>query len=189
MSSLDSISSPAFAPATSAPSAASSSAPSLSQLVRAQAAPVPAPAQAAPPAKRFILVTCRPTTKDENTVLNAVFSQIVVYHPELHSGRFDLSSMAFDLLVVDISNDSSRNFLATVHKQANAQSLPIIVLKKSMPNYKDMVKALGALVISAIEEFENDNLLLALTKTKIPKVAGRVKHLLLRCFSVASALQ
>ena len=136
------------------------------------------------PPTRFILATCRATTSDENVILNKHFKNIVSYHSELNAGNFDLSQLAFDLLIIDVSNKANHVFLEVINNQAKVLQIPIIVLKKSMTNYHKLVDALGASVISSVEDFDKKDFLLYLTRSKLPKLSSRIKHFLKMCLGV-----
>lgn len=136
--------------------------------------------------QRYILVVCRGTTSEENKTLSKNFNNIVLYHSELNNGHFDLNSMQFDLLIIDASNKANHTFLEVVSAQAKNANIPIIVLKKSLTNYEELVEALDASVIKSVEDFSKKDFLLFLTKNKVPKLAGRLKHCLKALFSLLS---
>ena len=128
--------------------------------------------------KRYILVMCRRTTSEENLILAKRFKNILAYHSELNSDRYDLSTMEFDLMIIDISEKANHVFLEVISNQAKGLNIPIILLKKSMTNYDAVVDALEAIVIKTIEDFDKKDFLLFLTKNKIPKLNGRFIHCL-----------
>jgi hypothetical protein len=138
---------------------------------------------------KYILVTRGETTPEENAVLRSKFNQVLPYHPQLHSGNFDLASMVFDLLLVNVKDPVCHQFLEVIASQAKDLKIPIIVLKKRMPNFKRLAKAIEGDVMAVIEDFLNPNFMLLLGKTKVPKAVGRVKHFLQQCLSLASSLQ
>jgi len=134
--------------------------------------------------KQYLLVTCRDMTTDENLILSKNFKQIVVYHAELNSKATNLTTLSFDLLIVDISNRANHNFLEMVAPQAKTLGIKLLVLKKSMTNYQDLVDALEATVLSAIHDLEGGNFENFVNKTKLPKFVNRGVHMFKKCFGL-----
>ena len=133
---------------------------------------------------RYILVSCRPLEDAENKVLSKNFKNIIVYNAALNSGNLDLSKMTFDLLVVDVSQKENHLFLEIVSPMAAGLNIPIIVLKKKLSNYGELVEALEAYVVSRIEDLEGQNFFNFLVKNKLPKLDNKCSNLFKRCLSV-----
>lgn len=122
---------------------------------------------------KYILVTCRALEDAEKRILNKNFQQIHVYSSTLDKGRVDLERLAFDLMVVDASRSENHTFLEMIAPASIPLNIPIVVLKQSFSNYKDLAQDLGAYMISRIEDLEGPNFFLFLTKTKLPKLQSR----------------
>ena len=135
---------------------------------------------------RLILTACREIKNEEKQILSKHFANIVYYDSQLHQGKLDLNELAFDLLIVDANNPSNHTFLEVISAQAAKLSIKIVVLKKSMTNSKELAEALNASVISGIEDYEASNFQLYLTKCKLPKLVGRIKHLVKKIFALFS---
>ena len=135
------------------------------------------------PPTRYILVSCRPLEDSENKVLSKNFKNIIVYNSALNSGNLDLSKMTFDLLVIDVSKKENHLFLEIVSPMAAGLNVPIIVLKKKMSNYDQLVEALEAYVVSKIEDLEGQNFFNFLVKNKLPKLDNKCSNLFKRCLS------
>jgi hypothetical protein len=135
------------------------------------------------PPTRYILVSCRPLEDSENKVLSKNFKNIIVYNAALNSGNLDLSKMTFDLLVIDVSKKENHLFLEIVSPMAAGLNVPIIVLKKKMSNYDQLVEALEAYVVSKIEDLEGQNFFNFLVKNKLPKLDNKCSNLFKRCLS------
>ena len=135
--------------------------------------------------KQLILATCRDITGDEKQVLSKHFKSIIYYDPQLHQGKMNLKDLAFDLLIVDASNPLNHTFLEVTSAQAKEMGMRLVVLKRSMTNSKDLADALGASVISSIDECED--LALFMTKCKLPKLVGRIKYLVKKVFGLFSS--
>ena len=69
---------------------------------------------------------------------------------------------------------------------AKAQNVPIIVLKKSLSNYVELVEALEAYVISSIEDLDGANFFNFLVKTKLPKLNTTCSHLFTKLVSLVT---
>ena len=136
--------------------------------------------------KQFILVTCRDLTVTESQTLNKNFPQVIVYHAGLNSSQMDLSKMNFDLLVIDARREENHLFLEIVSSQAKALNIPIIVLKKTLSNYKDLAVSLEAYVLSKIEQLDGPNFFLSLVKARVPKLQSRWLILLKKLFALLS---
>ena len=132
---------------------------------------------------RYILVSCRPLEDAENKVLSKNFKNIIVYNSALNSGNLDLNKMSFDLLVIDVSNKDNHRFLEVVSPMAAGLNAPIIVLKKKMSNYVELVEALEAYVVSKIEDLEGQNFFNFLVKNKLPKLDNKCSNLFKSCLS------
>ena len=146
-------------------------------------------AEAAPSGEkvtRYIMVTCRPLNADESKVLSKNFKNIILFDANLHAANTDLDSFAFDLLIINVSNKESHLFLEIVSPQAKSLNIPIIVVKRSLSNYKQLVDALGAYVVSRIEDLDGTNFLNFLVKEKLPKLESKLKNLFLSCWSLVS---
>ena len=137
---------------------------------------------------RYILVTCRALNANESKVLSKNFKNIIMFDPNLHAANTDLNSFAFDLLMINVSDKESHLFLEIISPQAKALEIPIVVVKRSLSNYKQLVEALGAYVISRIEDMDGTNLINLFLKEKLPKLENRVVTLFKSCFSMASKL-
>ena len=140
--------------------------------------------------KQYILVTCRSCTDDEKKVLSKNFKSIVVYNSSLNSGNVDLSKMHFDLLVIDLSCSKKKEnhvFLEIVTPMAKSLNIPIIVLKRTLSNYVDLVEALEGFVLSKIPlDLEGQQFLNALVKKSLPKLNSSCSHLFNKLFSFLS---
>jgi hypothetical protein len=134
---------------------------------------------------QLILAACREIRADEKQVLSKHFKKIIYYDPQLHQGKMILKDLAFDLLIVDATNPLNHTFLEVTSAQAKEMGVRVVVLKRSMTNSKDLADALGASVISSIEECED--LSLFMTKCKLPKVVGRIKYLIKKVFGLFSS--
>ena len=130
---------------------------------------------------KFMLVTCRRTTDDENKTLSKNFKSIMVYNAQLTGS--DLQKLDFDLLIVDVSHRANHLFLEMASPAATALNIPIIVLKKSLTNYAALVEALDAYVVSSVAAMEGDDFLKFLVKDKLPKFQGRCVHFLERLWA------
>lgn len=139
-----------------------------------------------PKPDKYILVLCRQTTKQEKNILSKNFHNIVNYDAELVQGKLDLSTISFDLLLVDANVDANRKFLEVISPQANELGIPIVVLKKSLTNSKELATALNASVISSIRDYDNNNLPFYMTKFKLPKLTSRIMFLFKQCYSFVS---
>lgn len=135
---------------------------------------------------KYILVTCRAIASNEAKILSKNFKAIMSYNPTLNSGNLDLNNMPFDMLIIDVSNKDSHLFLEIISPQAKALNIPIIVLKRKASNYKLLVEALEAYVISKIEDLEGENFLNFLVKNKLPKLDSTCLNLLKGCFTLLS---
>ena len=133
---------------------------------------------------RYILVSCRPLEDAENKVLSKNFKNIIVYNAALNSGNLDLSKMTFDLLVIDVSQKENHLFLEIVSPMAAGLNIPIIVLKKKLSNYGELVEALEAYVVSRIEDLDGQNFFNFLVKNKLPKLDNKCINIFKRCLSV-----
>ena len=133
---------------------------------------------------RYILVTCRPLEDAENKVLSKNFKNIVVYNSALNSGNLDLNKMSFDLLVIDVSKKENHLFLEIISPMAPGLNIPIIVLKKKMSNYVQLVEALEAYVVSKIEDLDGQNFFNFLVKNKLPKLDNQCSNLFKSCLSM-----
>jgi len=122
---------------------------------------------------KYILVTCRALEDSEKRILNKNFHQIHVYSSILDQGRLDLEKLAFDLMVVDASVSANHTFLEMIAPASIPLNIPIVVLKQSFSNYKELAQDLQAYMISRIEDLEGPNFFLFLTKTKLPKLQSR----------------
>ena len=130
---------------------------------------------------KYILVTCRSTTAEENKTLSKNFSVIQVYNHELSS--MDLEKMAFDLLIVDVSKKENHLFMEIALPTAGALNIAIVVLKQSMTNYQDLVKAMDAHVISSVVSLEGEDFGKFLVKTKLPRLTSRWLYFLKRLWT------
>lgn len=136
--------------------------------------------------KQFVLVTCRDLTVAENAVLNKNFPRVIVYHAGLNSSEMDVSKMAFDLLVIDARTPENHLFLEIVSDQCSALKIPILVLKKSLSNYKDLAKELDAYVLSKIEQLDGPAFFLSLVKARLPRLQSSWLTLLKKLFALLS---
>ena len=136
--------------------------------------------------KQFILVTCRDLSVAESQTLNKNFPQVIVYHAGLNSSQMDLSKMNFDLLVIDARREENHLFLEIVSSQAKALNIPIVILKKTLSNYKDLAVSLEAYVLSKIEQLDGPNFFLSLVKARVPKLQSRWLILLKKLFALLS---
>jgi hypothetical protein len=130
---------------------------------------------------RYILVTCRSLNVNESKVLSKNFKNIILFDPNLHAANTDLNTFTFDLLMINVNGKDSHLFLEIVTPQARALNIPVIVVKKSASNYKHLVEALGAYVVSRIEDLDGDNFFNFLVKEKIPKLENRIFTFLKSC--------
>jgi hypothetical protein len=101
------------------------------------------------------------------------FKQILTYNASL-SSSFDLTKMAFDLMIIDASDDASHLFLEIVSPSCKQLNIPIIVLKLRFSNYKALANALEASVVTEIKDLGGASLLSYLTKTKLPRLENRL---------------
>jgi hypothetical protein len=138
-------------------------------------------AQPAAP-KRFILITCRDVTIEEQAVLNKQFPVVIVYHAGLNSSQMDLSAMSFDLLVIDARPAENHIFMEAIKDQASKLNIPFIVLKKSKTNSKALASALGAFVVSEIKD--GANFFLTLVRSKLPRLESRFVSILKKLFAL-----
>jgi hypothetical protein len=140
-------------------------------------------AKAAPSEKpsKYILVTCRDLDLAEKRILGKNFQQIHVYNSALDHA-FDLSKLAFDLMVIDASKAENHTFLEMIAPSCAGLNIPIIVLGCSLSNYKKLAEDLQAYIISRIEDLEGPNFFLFLTKTKLRKLQSRWVTVLKRLF-------
>jgi hypothetical protein len=134
-------------------------------------------------ASRYIMVTCRSLNANESKVLSKNFKNIILFDPNLHAANTDLNSFMFDLLMINVSNKESHLFLEIISPQAKALEIPIIVVKRSVSNYKQLVDALGAYVISRIEDMDGANLINLFLKEKLPKLENRLVTFFKSCLS------
>ena len=121
---------------------------------------------------KYILVTCRALEHAEKRILNKNFPHVHVYSASLDKG-VDIEKLAFDLMVVDASRSENHTFLEMIAPASIPLNIPIVVLKQSFSNYKDLAQDLQAYMISRIEDLEGPNFFLFLTKTKLPKLQSR----------------
>ena len=137
--------------------------------------------------RRAILSTCRDLTVAEMKLLNKHFPNVIVYHAGLNSSQMDLSKMVFDLLVLDMRKAEDHLFLEVVSPSC---TIPVIVLKKSFSNYKDLVAELAKVaqvfVISEVVDLDGDNFFLGLVKSKLPKLQSRIWTFLKKVFALLS---
>ena len=63
-------------------------------------------------------------------------------------------------------------------------NIPIIVLKKKLSNYGELVEALEAYVVSRIEDLDGQNFFNFLVKNKLPKLDNKCINIFKRCLSV-----
>ena len=138
--------------------------------------------------KRYIMIVCRSLSSIESRVLSKNFKNIISFDHNLHAANTDLNALTFDLLMINISNKEAHLFLEIVSPQAKALNIPIIVVKKTLSNYKKLVSALGAYVVSKIEDLDGDQFISFLLKEKLPKLDNRFTNLFKSCFSFVSNL-
>lgn len=138
-----------------------------------------------PAPTKYLLVTCRALTADENKVLAKNFQTIIVYHAGLN-GQMDLSKMAFDLLVVDASKPENHLFLEIVTPSCAQLNIPILLLKKKFSNCKALGEGLGAYIVSRIEALDGVNFFRSLVKTKLPHLENRLLTFIKKVFAFLS---
>jgi hypothetical protein len=137
---------------------------------------------------KYIIVQCRPRTTDENKILTKNFTKIIEYNAELTNCK-NLSQLDFDLLIIDITIPANHLFLEVITPQAKKLGYAIVMLKKTMSNYEDIIKQLECFVISEFEDLEGGHFLQSLLRTKLPKLKSTASHLfskLSSCLSSAS---
>jgi len=130
---------------------------------------------------KYILVTCRDLEVAEKRILGKNFQQVHVYNSALDHG-FDLSKLAFDLMVIDASRPENHTFLEMIAPSCASLNIPIIVLKQPLSNYKKLAEDLQAFVIGVVEDLEGPNFFLFLMKTKLRKLESRWLTVLKRLF-------
>ena len=134
---------------------------------------------------QLILATCRDIRSEEKQVLSKHYKNIIYYDAQLHHGKMNLQDQTFDLLIVDASLPENHTFLEVISSQASQLGVKIVVLKRSLTNSKELADALGASIISEIEDFADFSLYV--TKCKLPKLVGRVRHLVKKVFALFSS--
>jgi hypothetical protein len=135
---------------------------------------------------KYILVQCRPRTTDENKVLTKNFTKIIEYNPELTNCK-NLSQLDFDLLIIDITIPANHLFLEVVASQAKQMGYAIVMLKKTLSNYDQLVKELECFVISEIENLEGGHFFQSLLRKKLPKLNSTFCHLFSKVSSCLSS--
>lgn len=124
--------------------------------------------------QKYVLVTCRHLTQDESTVLNRFFKSIIVHNPVLNGSHVDLSTMAFDLLII---NARTHLALEMIKPQCQKLGIPITLLKTPLCNCKELAAALGATIISKVEDMDPAQMEAFLTKERLPKLKSRWVYL------------
>jgi hypothetical protein len=127
--------------------------------------------------KKLVIAYCRDVTKDEQKTFSQNFKDINWYNASTIANN-DLSTITFDLLLVDLRKDSHHMFLRTIRPQCKAAGIKLIVLKRSGTNAKPIAEKLEATVHSFIPSLTGDDFIRFLENEALPKLEGRVKTFL-----------